>query len=37
MKWFLPVTFAVIAKGDVTAQGDPTAPCRARTPDLRAE
>ena len=39
MKWSLPVTIAVLAvftNGDVTAQGNPTPPCRARTLDLRA-
>src|ERR1700733_2982350 len=39
MKWILPVTIAVLAvftNGDVTAQGNPTPPCRARTLDLRA-
>ena len=38
MKWILPVTIAVLAllaKGDVTAQCNPTT-CRARTLDLRA-
>ena len=38
MKWYLPVTIAVLAlfaMGDVTAQGNPTT-CRARTLDLRA-
>jgi hypothetical protein len=39
MKLFLPITIpilAVVAKGDVTAQGNTTPPCRARTLDLRA-
>ena len=39
MKWVLPITIAILAvlqNGDVTAQGYPTPPCRARTLDLRA-
>jgi hypothetical protein len=38
MKWFLPVTIAVLtvlANGDLTARDNST-PCRARTLDLRA-
>ena len=40
MKWFLLLTItvlAVLARGDVIAQGNSTLPCRARTLDLRAE
>jgi hypothetical protein len=39
MKWILPITVPVIAvliNGDVTAQRNPTPPCRAGTLDLRA-
>jgi len=39
MNWILPITIAILAylaKGDVTAQGNPTPTCRARTLDLRA-
>ena len=39
MKWILPITIAilaVLANGDVAAQGNPTPPCRARTLVLRA-
>ena len=40
MKWLLPVTIVILAlyaMGDVTAQGNLTPPCRARTLDLRAQ
>ena len=39
MKWFWPITIAILAvpaNSDVTAKGNPTPPCRARTLDLRA-